>query len=483
MKTLIAALLVTSGFACAGPGKGHPVPADRALMHSAPAAAAAQQEFDTLPAAIGEKFLQASLTPASLKALAMVPTPQDPTTKYALAGGPKNDDAKMALPLVLKSTTGPVTDEEIKGLDQYLLAYPLPRANIKNYHFRRLYVPAMLEWTYERTKNPALVVCAIRMAYSTAAHRNDRFGAEDILGQGPLPLWPHYRDSSWQNGKLSLSAGIADTAAIAWLTTPARLIARHPELWDKTLDGVTYKHIAFDLIREAFKTTDFVMKDFRQPASQLLICPDYWISEPKNEVPQWNRVFPFMSGTIPLIEALEAFHIEPARAAMLDQTNGAMIDFFWSKVRKIEANGKTVYVYPYGVARLKDNPDQVEDFGHGGFDGRCLETFHHCGRYNFSSEQAQHLADTIALCCHAPGIFSSRLDGGAPPRSKKSKKLEKYTYLDGLEGMIWYAAYRPEIHRNLVDYFFSDWKGKLDSGPVWEILKLRELTDSAQRHQ
>lgn len=433
-------------------------------------------EFSALPADIGVKFLKASLTPASLKVLAM-PTPKDPTQKYNLVGGPKNDSGELSHLLLLKSTTDPVSQEEIKALENYLFAYPLPRANIQNYHFRRMYVPAMLEWVFERTKNPALVEHAIRMAYSTAAHRNDRFGAENLNGQGPLPLWPHYRGSKWEDGKLIVPTSIADTSAISWLTVPARIIARHPELWDKTLDGATYKQIALDLIREAFKTTDWVMKDFRDPATNLLKSPDYWVSEPKGEVPQWNRVFPFMTGTIPLIEALEAFHIEPQRAAMLDKVNGAMIDFFWTNVRRTETDGHVLYLYPYGVARLKDSADQVEDFGHGSFDGRCLEVFYESGRYHFTKEQVQNLADTVAFCCRGPGSFTKRLNGSG---------LEKpnYDYIAGMEGHIWYAAYRKEIKTCLVDYLFARLNpDKLDSCPVWEILKLREQANPPTREK
>jgi hypothetical protein len=424
-------------------------------------------EYAALPADIGAKFLKASLSPASLKVLAM-PTRQDPTKKYDGASGPKTDTPELSRLLVLKSTTGPVSREEIQALENYLLAYPLPRANILNYHFRRCYVPTMLEWTFERTENPALVECAIRMAYSTAAHRNDRFGAEDLQGQGPLPVWPHYRGSKWENGKLFIPTSIADTSAIGWLTTPARLIARHPGLWHKTLDGVTYKQIAFDLIRESFKTTDFVMKDFRDPTTNLLKCPGYWTSEPKGEVPQWNRVFPFMAGAIPLIEALEAFHIETQRSAMLDNVNGAMLDLFWTTLRRTEVEGQVIYPYPYGIARLKENAEQAEDFGHGSFDGRCLSVFYESGRYHFTREQVQHLADTVAFCCKGPGSFTKRLNG-------QGREKPNYSYLPGMEGHIWYAAYRKEIQTCLVDYLVTKvLADKLDSRPVWEILKLRE---------
>lgn len=438
-----------------------------APLHAQQPTYAPAAEFAALPADIGARFLKASLDPLSLKVLAM-PTPQDPTKKYGAVGGPKNDASELSRPLMLKSTTGPVSREEIQALENYLLAFPLPRANIQNYHFRRFYVPAMLEWVFERTKNPALVERAIRMAYSTAAHRNDHFGAENIEGRGPLPLWPHYRAHRQEDGKLIIGASIADTSAVSWLAVPARLIARHPELWDRTLDGVTYKQIALDLIRESFKVTDWVMRDFRDASTHLLKCPDYWISEPKGEVPQWNRVFPFMSGVIPLIEALEAFHIEPERAAMLDKVNGAMIDAFWSTVRRTEIGGQVIYPYPYGMARLGANVEQAEDFGHGSFDGRCLETFHESGRYHFTREQAQHLADTAAFCCKGPGSFTKRLNG---------QGLEKpnYSYLPGMEGYLWYAAYRKEIQTCLVDYIFAQLSpDKLDSCPVWEILKLRE---------
>jgi hypothetical protein len=50
-----------------------------------------------------------------------------------------------------------------------------------------------------------------------------------------------------------------------------------------------------------------------------------------------------------------------------------------------------------------------------------------------------------------------------------------YKYLPGLEGHIWYAAYRREIQTCVVDYLFTKvLADKLDSRSVWEILKLRE---------
>lgn len=424
-------------------------------------------EFGALPANISAKFRNACLDPVSLKVLA-TPTPEDPTKKYGALGGPKNDSGELSRLLVLKSTTGPVSHEEIRALENYLLAYPLPRANIQNYHFRRFYVPAMLEWVFERTKNTLLVERAIRMAYSAAAYRNDHFGEENIEGRGARPLWPHYRAHRHEDGKLIIGASIADTSALSWLTVPARLIAKHPELWNNTLDGVSYKQIVLDLIRESFKTTDWVMEDFRDPATNLLKSPDYWISEPKGEVPQWNRVFPFMSGTIPLIEALDTMHLEPRRAAMLDKVNGAMIDAFWTTVRRTEIGDRVIYPYPYGIARLERNGEQAEDFGHGSFDGRCLQTFYESGRYQFTHQQVQHLADTVAFCCKGPGLFAKRLNG---------QGLEKpnYSYLPGMEGHLWYAAYRKEIQTFLVDYLFVQLTpDRLDSCPVWETLKLRE---------
>ncbi len=420
-----------------------------------------------MPADIGAKLLKAALDPLSLKVLAL-PTPPDPIKKYGAVGGPKNDVGELSRLLLLNSTTGPVSHEEIRALENYLFAYPLPRANIQNYHFRRFYIPSMLEWVFERTKNPALVELAIRMAYSAAAHRNDHFGEENIEGRGALPVWPHYRSHRQQDGKLIIGASIADTSALSWLTVPARLIARHPELWGRMLDGVSYKQIAFDLIRESLDTTDWVMRDFRDPATNLLKSPEYWNSEPKGEVPQWNRVFPFMSGTIPLIEALEAFHLDPQRAAMLDKVNGAMIIAFRNTMRRTEIEDQVIYPYPYGMARLDRNGEQAEDFGHGSFDGRCLQTFYESGRYPFTPDQVQQLADTVAFCCKGPGLFAKRLNGVG---------LEKpnYSYLPGMEGHLWYAAYRKEIQTCLVDYLFAQLiPDRLDSCPVWETLKLRE---------
>jgi hypothetical protein len=239
------------------------------------------KEFASLPSDIGAPFLRASLDETSLKVLAM-PTPKVPTEKYNLADTPyKTDPPELARFLVLEGTTGPVTPKEIRGLERYLLEYPLPKCNTINYYFRKHYIPWLLEWVYERTRNPALLEKAIRLAYSAAAHRNDRFGAENIGNEGPVAMWPHYREKNeWRNGKLVLHGDSAHFCGLSFQAVPARMIARHPMCWDRTLEGVTYKQIAFDLVRESMKSTEFMNRVVRDPETNLLIGPSLWESSP-----------------------------------------------------------------------------------------------------------------------------------------------------------------------------------------------------------
>ena len=159
-------------------------------------------EFAALPTDIGAKFLRASLGTASLKVLAM-PTPQDPTQKYTAAGGPKNDTADLSRLLMLKATTGPVSREEIQALETYLLAYPLPRANIQNYHFRRFYVPAMLEWVFERRRirrwwsaPSAWLTARRRIAMTTLARRTLRARGRFPCGRITAPTGSRMANSS-----------------------------------------------------------------------------------------------------------------------------------------------------------------------------------------------------------------------------------------------------------------------------------------------
>ena len=435
------------------------------------------EEFAALPADIGKAFLEASLGEASIKVLS-VKTPQVPTERYNLVATPyKTETPDVAGCLVLKSQTGPVRPEEIEGLEKFLLDYPLPRCNIMNYYFRKFYIPWMLEWVYQRTANPALIEKAVRMAYSTAAHRNDRFGVENIGGYGPLAIWPHYRGYEWKRGKLSIGCGLASFSPLSFQTVPARMIAQRPELWDRKLDGVTYKQIALDLIRESFQSTDFVMKKCRDPETNLIREPRGFGTGRGDII--WNRTLVYMVGTVPLIDALEAFQIESERAEMLDAVNAAMLDEFFRTMRREEIDGRTVYVWLY--RSNKERQGTTEGFGHGGFDLRYLEFLYQSGRYpNFTEEWVQRMADTIAFCCKGPGHYWDKLDGHTKP--KKEEGFRHYRYLPALEGYIWLAPLRQEIQTNIVDYILDTLLADcLDSRAVWEILKLRESKRESTR--
>ena len=93
------------------------------------AAESTAEQFAALPTDIGDRFIKASLTEASTKALAM-PTPDVPAEKYRIPGAPAMESVELNNLLKLTPGYGPVTREEIAALEEFLLAHPLPRCGM-----------------------------------------------------------------------------------------------------------------------------------------------------------------------------------------------------------------------------------------------------------------------------------------------------------------------------------------------------------------
>ena len=371
--------------------------------------------------------------------------------------------------LVLDSLTGPVTKRELDGLRDNYLAYDNPTTNWGNYHFRRWYVPFMGEWIYDHV-GPAdkirVLDKMIDMGRSVLAHRNDRFGKFVTQFGDVTPAWPHYRWARITTEQyLEQPLGISDFGFTSWATMPAKIIAADPQLWSKTYQGKTYREIADELIADSLVTVNACIKWFLD-RDMMLYMPSDEVQplEGNNRIPGWNRAFKFMVSTLPLIDALEKLDREPETRRLLDAANASMIDEFWKYVRPRTVNGKTVYDYPGRLDRYAST-----DIGHAGFDSNCLQEFFRAGRYGISREQVEAYANTLAeVSCMGDGMFRHRFEGGEATISPG---------LEGLEGLLFYAAYRPELFKLLVEHTWNTLcKGgeAPDSRVVWEILKLKE---------
>lgn len=371
--------------------------------------------------------------------------------------------------LVLDSLTGDITPRELDGLRDFYLAYDNPTTNWSNYHFRRWYVPFMGEWIYDHV-GPAdkirVLDKMIDMGRSVLDHRNDRFGKFITQFGDVTPAWPHYRWARITTEQyLEQPLGISDFGCTSWATIPAKIIAADPQLWSKTYQGKTYREIADELIADSLVTVNECIKWFLD-RDLMLYMPSDEVQplEGNNRIPGWNRAFKFMVSTLPLIDALEKLDREPETRRLLDAANASMIDEFWKYVRPRTVNGKTVYDYPGRLDRYAST-----DIGHAGFDSNCLQEFFRSGRYAITREQLATYADTLAeVSCVGDGTFRHRFEGGEATISPG---------LEGLEGLLFYAAYRPELFKLLVEHTWNTHckaGAAPDSRVVWEILKLKE---------
>ena len=216
-------------------------------------------------------------------------------------------------------------------------------------------------------------------------------------------------------------------------------------------------------------TLDYCLAKFLNK-DQMLYMPSPKVQplELPDVIPGWNRAFKMMVSTVPLIEALEKLKIHPEKKELMDRANASMIDEFWKYGHTRMVNGKTVYDYP---ARL-DVGYQSTDTGHASFDSTCLQVFYRSGRYNIKREQLEQYANTLAeVVCLGNGKFKHRFDGASKDDFRPA--------LAGIEGLLWYAEFRPELFSLIVEHTWREYckNGEApDSMVVWEILKLKEKT-------
>lgn len=373
--------------------------------------------------------------------------------------------------LVLESLRGAITEKELDGLKKNYLDYETPTTNWVNYHFRRWYVPFMGEWIYERV-GPAdkmkVLNKMIEMGRSVLAHRNERFGKFLTQFGDASPAWPHFRHARVTSEYyLEQPVGISDFGYTSWASIPAKIIAANPQIWNDQYQGKTYRMIADEFVVDSLVTLDYCLDKFLN-RDQMLYMPSPKVQplELPAVIPGWNRAFKMMVSTVPLIEALETLKIHPEKKELMDRANASMIDEFWKYGRTRTVNGKTVYDYP---ARL-DVGYHSTDTGHASYDSCCLQVLYRCDRYNIHREQLEQYANTLAeVVCLGSGKFKQRFDG--------EDKGGFNPGLQGLEGLMFYAEFRPELHGLLVEHVWNTIckKGEApDSMAVWEILKLKE---------
>jgi len=92
------------------------------------------------------------------------------------------------------------------------------------------------------------------------------------------------------------------------ITIPVRIIAENKSVWNLKYDEKTYYDIALELAAEAQKTIDYTYNVFVSNDNLIRYPKTMQRSEWHGNVFIYNRVFPVMSGAIPLVEAYEIFN-------------------------------------------------------------------------------------------------------------------------------------------------------------------------------
>lgn len=336
----------------------------------------------------------------------------------------------------------------------------------------------MAEWLYKKDNDKDVLNRAINIARRSIEYRNDNICNVDNrytcysmdFSRTVGPIWPNYKkDIEVHNGVDQLDPGAGVFGPVPIIALPVRMIADNPTIWNDEFEGKTYRDIATELSDEVLETIDYVYDAL--VGSDNLIRYSNLVND--NDWPGYvfiyNRVFPIISGSIPLIHAFETFGIHADKIARIDDVNNAMIDFFIADMTFYTLNGKEVVYFPYSdvAQNVKNNPS--EDFTHGSLDSRDLQLIYYCGRYNFKKRHVDAIANTIIEVVHeGNGDFTENLDGTG---NYSTASIIAY------DGYIWYARYEPLLKEVIIDFALQNKatkNGVYDAVTIFEILKLKE---------
>lgn len=388
--------------------------------------------------------------------------------------GPKyNWDLEASKHLVLENRFGNVTDNELAGLKAYLLDYPLPTHNGTNYYFRNRSYSYMMEWIFKQDQDLAILNKAIDFARACISYRNDNICKVDDrytcyaidFSRTQGPVWPNYKkDIEIHNGVDVLDPGAGVFGGVPVISVPARMIAENHAIWEQSYDGKTYNTIANELIEEALLTIDYTYESMVGADNLIrysdVVNRDDW----PGFVFIYNRVFPVMSGAIPLVEALEIFGTHREKISKIDNVNQSMLDYFIDDMTIYEKDGNEVLYYPYSDVAQSKNSKHAQDFVHGSLESRDLQLLFISERYEFPERYVQAIANTIVDVCYlGNGQFANRLDGTGTNSSS----------IIGFDGYIWYARFRSEIKEIVIDHILD--KGFAKQGGVYDAVSLFEI--------
>ena len=422
------------------------------------------------------KQLEYLITAATINRELQIPDYQKcevhPLYKYEETSVSKYDwDEPAAKYLTYDAGSKQLTSAEIDGFYKYLLNYQLPTHNHMNYYFRKRMNSYMLEWVYGFKQDIALVNKAIEVAMRAITYRNDNFGKHKIsFDRSVGPVWPNYKEVEvYEDGTDGLVPGASVFAGLPAISVAARLIVNNPDLWEKTYNGRKYIDIAYQLIDEGLKTVDYVYDVFVGD-DHLITYPSTLLREGwHGRVYIFNRVFPLLSGSIPLAECMETLNVNPEKVTQIDAVNKAMIGYLKSRIEFYDYNGKECMRYPYSEAMAEKNSSKVEDLMHGSFDSRDFQLFYLSNRYDWNDRYVKAMANTIFdVAYKGDQKYTTFLDGLG--------KAKVVTSPIAFDGFIWYLRYRPDMYTELMPSLKAvtvDKHGVYDAYILYELLKLK----------
>ena len=152
------------------------------------------------------------------------------------------------------------------------------------------------------------------------------------------------------------------------ITAVAKLIARSPSLWDKTVPrpdplglGATYLARARGFLREARVTIDgYLTPQYVDPASKLFRHPDndaygmlMQVGHLRGKTVPWNQMAMLAGGYLDVAETLDLLGEQPGVVAEYDRIVKAYADAFFAKVTRGEVMGQPVYTWSYADQRAR----------------------------------------------------------------------------------------------------------------------------------
>jgi hypothetical protein len=339
---------------------------------------------------------------------------------------------------------------------------------------------------YQVTKDQETMDQMIWFADQMLVHRNDRF-QKWVTWTGKIePCWSNARDNEvWKRAYCGTEQG----DVLGHITAVAKLIARSPWLWDKTVSrpdplglGATYLARARGFVREARVTIDgYLTPQYVDPASKLFRHPDndaygmlMQVGHLRGKTVPWNQMAMLAGGYLDVAETLDLLKAEPAVVAEYDRIVKAYADAFFAKVTRREVMGQPVYSWSY--ASDDNGPDYryPEDLGHAGYDFWGLYKAYVRGKSGLTLQQMAPFANTLRYVIMRPnGSFAERVNGtGADKASAGSTWLYAIYFrtdlYQAIAGSLLAAAKNdPDTAARVLWAKYMNARGWKEEGPVY----------------